>query len=106
VDIKVNLGSLDAENITFSTLPNLLSTDQLCLDNAAVYIPFRIITGYHPCFASLTEIKKAFTPDFGTGLGLTFKEVEINNVDVSYQVDSIYDAPKFDPPTSLSIISK
>jgi len=97
MDIKVNLGSLDCENITFSTLPNLLSTDEICLDNAAVHILSASIPDTSQALPSLTEIKKAFTPDFGTGLGLTFKEIEFNNVDVSYQVDSVYDAPKFDP---------
>lgn len=95
-DVRFKLADFMADQAAFNTHGNILSADNITLDQSNVDILMKQLQDT-TAFVAAVDTISGFIPDFGMGLGLKVKELTISNSHFASHVDSVIITPKFDP---------
>lgn len=93
--IKVDFDSLLVEEAAYASDLNMISGDRVVLDGALLNI---LSTGSGDTIISDTaNIDFQFSPDFGLGIGLELRKLDITNSGFASHQGQVAQTPKFDP---------
>ncbi|MDH5249534.1 MAG: translocation/assembly module TamB [Cyclobacteriaceae bacterium] len=94
--VDINLGTFSSQDAEVSINPNKISAGKAYFENAVV----NILSARPSGISSDTlaqENKQLLSPDFGTGLAIDVKAIEMKSSDFSFHRDEVKTTPKFDP---------
>lgn len=94
--IAIDFDSLLVKEATYSTDLNLISGERVVLDGALLNILSTLTVDTIGSDETI-DFGFPFSPDFGLGLGLEFRKLDISNSDFSYHQGQVTETPKFDP---------
>jgi len=95
VSVSVNLGNFISEGVEFSTLPTKIKADLFMVERT--FVNTLLLSSADTSTMLTTKAGTLLSPDFGTGIILEIKNLELKDDDFAFHQDEVKQTPKFDP---------